>query len=137
MQAGIPLTYTLLTVSILAALRQPSIPIAIRASFKKVKIHPFDESKALTLCGLEEPQDDHDRLVDTVLEIFQERCDFHERKKRKAAGLEQRTKKLKGKKQFFSSKHAQVLTAPANIAYIHLDNDWKSVKEKKSAKLTE
>ena len=44
---------------------------------------------------------------------------------------------MKGKKQFFIFKHAQVLTTPANIAYICLDNDWKSVKEKKSAELTE
>jgi len=54
----------LLTIAILAALRQPSIPISIRASFKKVGVYPFDESRALSLCHLEEPQEDHDELVD-------------------------------------------------------------------------
>ena len=100
-------------------------------------VYPFDESRALSLCHLEEPQEDHDELVDAVLGIIQDRCDFREQKKKEALEFEQRTERLKGKKQFFTSKHAQVLTTPANIAYIRLDNDWKSVKEKKSAELTE
>jgi len=135
--AGITITYPLIVSCAIKALNEGCITNSIKSSFRHIGIFPFDQTCILKLIEREQPIEETSFVIDTVLEIIENRMDYRKQCETEAKQIENETIRQTGKKTFFSSKHAQVLTSTYNITLIRLNNDWHACKDLKAKELHE
>lgn len=126
-EGEVKVTYAILTLSIAASLKLPSISKSIVSSYRKTGIWLVDQSKVHNLVALERPKEGKSEVVEEVVRIVEEKREIRKRKKEIVEELEREVVKRRNtRKGFFSTSHSQVLTSSDSISLIRLDNDYHS-----------
>ena len=89
---------------------------------------PFDDLQVLKLLKKEMPDQPLSPAAAEVLEYVRKVKKEREELNEKFKKVKEKEVVFSGKKRFFTSTYAQVLTNPMNIAYLRLDEIWREVK---------
>ena len=119
----------------LKAVHHESIAESIRSSYRKCGVYPYDDGRLLQLLEEENPSKPLSSEAIEVLEHVRSLEKERKEAKERFTKVKESEVKLVGKKRFFKSTYAQVLTTSKIIAYVRLDNIWKEVRMLKAESL--
>ena len=129
------LSYGILSHLVLKAACHESIAESIRSSYRKCGVYPYDDGRLLQLLEEENPSKPLSSEAIEVLEHVRSLEKERKEAKERFTKVKESEVKLVGKKRFFKSTYAQVLTTSKIIAYVRLDNIWKEVRMLKAESL--